>query len=90
VNQENIYDTGFLILKEDSAISSPISVLFYEFYTDLNTLTTELSLKKDKIQVIVSNEKFTEDTIGFGQSQEPELWDYADGVDTMDFLIKLS
>jgi hypothetical protein len=33
--------------------------------------------------------KVKNQVVGFGESQQPALWDYADGIDTMDFLSKL-
>lgn len=43
---------------------------------------------KDKIQCIV-NQKINPNFIPFGQTQQPSLSDYADGVDTLQFLIEL-
>jgi len=73
---------GFLILKEDPSIASPIAVLYYEFYDDMKSLEHKLRNEKDKIQCIVGK-----NFIPFGNAQHPHLWDYADGVDTMNFLI---
>jgi hypothetical protein len=88
VNSVPHLDTGFLLVKEDKQISSPISVLFYEQYEDLNTLKIEMDAITDKIQCIVSGSEFTSG-IPFGSAQRPELWDYADKVDTMRFLEKI-
>lgn len=84
-----ILDNGFLILKEDESFSSPIASLFYEFYDDLSLLQKELSNRKEDIQCIVSDGLFPYE-VAFGETQHPKLGDYADGVDTMDFLLKLS
>lgn len=81
-------ENGFLILKEDSSYSSPIATLFYEYYDDLDTLNQQLQDDSEKIQCIVSNEKIHK-AISFGETQKPKLWDYADDVDTLDFLTKL-
>jgi hypothetical protein len=77
-------DNGFLILKEDIAIASPISVLYHEFYADLKTLKQKLEAEKEKLQCVVGK-----NFIPFGKAQHPQLWDYADGADTMDFLLKI-
>jgi hypothetical protein len=89
VNGTNHFDAGNLILTENESIASPVSVVFYEFYEDLEKLKNSLSLISDKIQCIVSKETFGKNTVQFGKSQEPALWDYADGVDTMEFLLSL-
>ncbi|WP_394757841.1 acyl-CoA reductase [Flavobacterium sp.] len=84
----NLLDNEFLIIKEDSSYSSPISSVFYEFYDDINDIKNRLETDKDKIQCIVSN-NLVENSIAFGATQKPNLWDYADNVDTINFLIKL-
>ena len=81
---EKLLDNEFMILKEDTGFSSPISVVFYEKYDDLETLTSTLNAAQENIQCIVSAKH-----IPFGDAQQPELSDYADGVDTMQFLLEL-
>jgi hypothetical protein len=81
-----LLDNGFLTLKEDKSPASPISSVFYEFYDDINDLQTRLEAEKDQIQCIVSD-KLTKDSIDFGQTQHPKLWNYADNVDTISFLL---
>ena len=83
-----ILDNGFFTLKEDMGYSSPISSVFYEYYEDENELYEKLNKDKEMIQCIVSNKK-NNNFIPFGKSQEPELYDYADGIDTLSFLTKL-
>lgn len=84
-----ILDNGFLILKEDESFSSPIASLFYEYYDTLPVLQKELSNRIEDVQCIVSDGVFANE-VAFGQTQHPKLDDYADGVDTLDFLLKLS
>jgi len=84
-----LLDNEFLLLKEDTSLSSPIAVIFNESYKDLETLENLLSVESENIQCIVS-ESSIENEIGFGETQNPQLWDYADNVDTMAFLLNLS
>ena len=84
----NLLDNEFLLLKEDVNLSSPISVTFYEYYDNLEAVRKQLITEKDDIQCIVSNLGI-ENEIKFGETQKPKLWDYADQIDTIDFLIKL-
>lgn len=84
----NLLDNGFLTIKEDTSYTSPISSVFYEYYEDLNEVEQRLTVDKDKIQCIVSN-NLVNDSIAFGTTQKPQLWDYADNVDTMKFLLSL-
>ena len=83
-----LLDNGFLTIKEDNGYSSPISSTFYEFYENIDEVIKRLQDDEDKIQCIVSNNLIS-NSIPFGQTQSPELWDYADNVDTISFLLTI-
>lgn len=83
-----LLDNGFLTIKEDTSYSSPISSVFYEFYDNLDEIKTRLEIENEQIQCIVSN-GIVENSIPFGKTQKPELWDYADNIDTIKFLQNL-
>jgi hypothetical protein len=83
VNKEAFHDTGFLLLKEDSRISSPVAVLYYEYFESQYAVKQQTELLKEKIQCVVGKHN-----IPFGKAQSPHLWDYADGIDTIEFLLK--
>lgn len=89
LNSEALLDNNFVLLKEDTSLTSPVGVLFYEKYTNLEQLTKELQQKQDEIQCVVSQTTLSLPTINFGKAQSPKLTDYADGVDTMAFLTQL-
>lgn len=82
-------DNNFLLLKEDKAIASPVAVLFYEQYKDWKQLTDRLKTDATSIQCVISKNKKIKNAIEPGQAQYPSLSDYADGEDTMKFLINL-
>ena len=84
VNREPHLDNGFLLVKESNELVSPISVLFDEQYESAEGLESVLSENEEKIQCVIG-----EGLIPFGKAQEPEVWDYADGVDTLEFLRQL-
>ena len=84
----NLLDNEFLIIKEDGSYASPISSVFYEFYDNLEAIKLRLQVENEQIQCIVSND-LIENSVAFGQTQKPNLWDYADNVDTIKFLITL-
>lgn len=84
---------GFLIIREEEAIPSPISIVHYERYDDVEQLQQKLASQTDALQCIACNESYfklnpelKKITVNFGQTQSPQLWDYADGVDTVEFL----
>lgn len=84
----DLLENGFLMLKEDESYASPISSLFYEKYDDLKTLKEKLKADEKKIQCIVAN-NFSSSEIKFGETQKPKLTDFADGVNTLEFLATL-
>ena len=81
-----LLDNGFLTLKEDKSHASPISSVFYENYDNISDIKLRLQTEVDQIQCIVSA-NLIEGSIDFGQTQKPALWDYADNVDTISFLL---
>jgi hypothetical protein len=89
VNNEPHLDNGFLLLKQDSQLVSPISVLFYEVYDGMEELELLISSQLDKIQCIVGNTEVFKNAISFGKAQSPGPEDYADGEDTLKFLLSL-
>ena len=86
VNLDKHLDNGFLLVKEDQRLASPLAVLYFEEYDNIRMLEKELFEMADQIQCIVSANKLAIATIEPGESQKPGLWDYADGFDTIAFL----
>ena len=58
-----------------------ITIISQPFHTERAIFIAE---NKEKLQCVVSK-----NDIPFGQTQNPNLWDYADGVDTIEFLKSL-
>lgn len=97
----DLLENGFLMLKEDASYGSPIATLFYEHYSSEKVLLDKIIQDKDKIQCIVSTEtirttfresvpkELVHKQVAFGSAQKPGLDDYADGVDTIAFLLNL-
>jgi hypothetical protein len=82
-------DNGFLSVTPSQELVSPISVLFYDAYTDQQDLETKLGAYPEKIQAVVSSGGWYPGSHSFGQAQCPAVTEYADGVDTMAFLLGL-
>jgi hypothetical protein len=91
VNRDEHLDNGFLLVKKDDRFTSPLAVLFYSNYADMAAVEQLINYNSDKIQCVVSGIplKVSNQVVDFGQSQQPKLWDYADGIDTMEFLTGL-
>lgn len=86
VNGEPHLDSGFFLMRETEDLISPISVLYYEYFDSEAQLALKLSTINDKIQCMVSKDSWYPNSLALGAAQQPELWDYADGVDTLEFL----
>jgi len=84
----DLLENGFLMIKEDKSYASPIATIFYEYYDNEIDLKIKLHQDKEKIQCIVAKD-FIENEIAFGETQHPKLWDYADNVNTLEFLASI-
>ncbi len=82
MEQQAFLDNNFVILKESQELHSPIGVIHYEFYEELDEVKKELKSNEEKIQCVVGNDF----EVKLGETQKPRLSDYADGIDTMKFL----
>lgn len=83
VNRQKFRDAGFFLFREDQRMTSPVSVLHYEYYNDIESVYQDTEVLKDQIQCIAGKNHTP-----FGHTQMPHLWDYADGTDTLEFLLK--
>jgi len=90
LNMVKHFDNGFLLLKEDTGIHSPLAVNYIEYYDSLDKVADKLKAQADSLQCIVSkHEEFHMPSIPLGKAQYPNVWDYADNVDTVEFLLGL-
>lgn len=89
VDQQPFIDNGFCIFRESESSASPVSVLHYSRYTSEQHLSNLLSEIQQLTQCIVSGSFDIPGAIPFGNSQHPTLEDYADGVDTLEFLKRI-
>ena len=81
MGKNKLVENGFVLLKEDTSFLSPVSMIFFEYYHDLCDVEDHLSGYCDLIQTVGSRGRTP-----FGQAQDPDLWNYADGLDTIEFL----
>jgi hypothetical protein len=103
MSEFELLDNEFLLIREEnSSYSSPIASLGYSFYDDLEELSSEFQRQADALQCIVAEgnaqiqlQKTLKDLtapqiVDYGATQYPSLNDYADGIDTIQFLLTLS
>lgn len=88
INGDTHFDNGFLLVKPDVRLASPLAVVYSEEYGDTQALVQRLEADAGLLQCVVSRQGLTTSVPVFpiGHSQKPELDDYADGVNTLDFL----
>jgi hypothetical protein len=82
-------DAGCILLKEDPAIASPIAVLHYDFYDATEQVAAHLRNNSESVQCVVTSLTLPVNTVPFGKAQSPALGEFADSVDTMEFLLTL-
>jgi hypothetical protein len=88
VNADKHYDNGFLLLKKDEDIASPLAVVFFQEYENLAEVEAYINTRQESIQCVTSIASLDIQTPLFtlGGSQCPALDDYADGINTLQFL----
>ena len=89
LNKEVFFDNGFVLFKESEKIGSPVGTIYFEYYKSDNQIKEMIKKNNEKIQCIVSNNNYPK-TIKFGETQMPNLNDFADDIDTFNFLLKLN
>jgi len=77
-------DNNFLMIRESKDLHSPVGVLYYQFYENENEIKNYLNLNKNHIQCVIGK-----DFIPFGNSQRPVISDFADDINTVEFLVHL-
>jgi hypothetical protein len=91
LNRVPYFSNGCILLRETTEIASPIAVLYFEYYDDYNQLSASLRQRGEEIQCVIAKDNIEGlPCFYFGDAQKPSLGDYADGVDTMAFLIGFS
>jgi hypothetical protein len=88
VGRKPFLDNGFVMLEESQKLVSPISIVYYERYTDEQQLRASLERIKEKTQCTIENSSAS--SVKFGQAQYPAVTDYADRIDTLQFLTELT
>ena len=87
VNKEKHLDNGFVLFQENEGLSSPVSMLYYEYYESLDALEAKLRFIRNDLQCIVGERM---DRVEVGTSQFPTLDDWADEKNVLDFLNETS
>ena len=84
LNSIMFFDFHNLLLVESRQINSSLSVLYYEYYDNIQELKDKIHTNQEKIQCVLSNDKSIKNALYFGSSQQPRIDDFPDGVDVID------
>ena len=91
LNKEDFLTNDFIVIREHKSIASRIAALHYSYFDDTESLNSELAEHKEDIQCVITDRDLEGFKVfGYGMAQQPALDDYADGVDTLEFLLSLS
>ncbi|MDG1045217.1 MAG: acyl-CoA reductase [Bacteroidia bacterium] len=88
MNNEQHLDTGFLLPKKRRNLSAPLACIHYDYYNSIDIVKNFIQENKEQIQCIVGNYS-TSDVVPFGKAQSPDLKDFADNINTLEFLSTL-
>ena len=89
MNNEVFTDCNYFLMSQSKEINPPISVIYYDYYDDLSQVCDLIKEKRNQIQCIVTNLQIN-NSIRFGEAQDPKLDQYADNLDTINFLLTSS
>jgi hypothetical protein len=89
MNLIDLIDTDFFLLKYNESISSTVGVIHYQEYEKIEDVLKYIDIHRDELQCIVGDSMLIPNAIPFGSSQSPMLYEYSDGIDTVEFLGKL-
>jgi len=88
-NTPHLASENLLLKEEEAQVASPISCLHFQHYKNEAFIHNYIKTNESAIQCVVSNTGFNIDSVEFGKSQSPTLFDFADNIDVMNFLLNL-
>lgn len=89
MNQIFYMDAGTFLLVENENYASPIGMIYYEYYEDIDLVNRRLTDDAELLQCIVSHNPRITMAEPFGNAQNPSLLHYPDGIDTMSWLLAI-
>ena len=93
MNQVPFLEYGPLLFLEKKPTASALSTIHYQYYESLEDVYLALEAEKNELQCVVGNPELIKTSalqvLPLGSTQCPSLMAYADGIDTMEFLLAL-
>jgi hypothetical protein len=87
MNGDSFIDFDFILLQNKEALKSPLGVLHFSEYQNTSEVDSYIKQNREHIQCVVCREGNDSNQVPFGQTQQPKLWDFADQIDTLQFLL---
>jgi hypothetical protein len=90
MRRDTFFDFGSCLAAYSAELHSPVGEIFLQEYSSTEELRDTLLLYRDNLQCIATSMLLSGlegSCVPFGKAQCPQLWDYADGIDTMNFLL---
>jgi hypothetical protein len=88
LQDKHFRDTSVALLCEDESLHAPPAVVHYCYYSNMDNVLTSIAQQRDQIQCVVGRDVNCDNFCTFGHAQHPSLHDYADGVDTMQWIME--
>ncbi|NLL27957.1 MAG: acyl-CoA reductase [Bacteroidales bacterium] len=89
LSNEILLDGSFYLLRKINTLNAPVAILNFWEYRDISEVVDFINSNKNKIQCVVSSKHEIEKTVKMGKTQFPKIYDYADDIDTMEFLLSI-
>jgi len=89
MNLDKHLANDFIIVKEDDSLHSRLATVHYSFYENETEIQDYIIENNEALQAVVSQENNNWKSVPFGKAQQPTLSDYADNIDTIQFLLSL-
>jgi hypothetical protein len=86
MNLDKHLDSGFSLYREIRVLHCPPSIINYHRYSEREEVSAYIRENSGSLQLVVGESGLVDGEIPFGKSQYPGLKDYADGVDSLEFL----
>lgn len=87
MNLDPHIDAGFVLFHERDTLHAPVGLVNFAKYNEPSEVSNWLNSNSGHLQCILSEVNGI-DGLSYGIAQKPNLWDYADNVDTLDWLFK--
>ncbi len=84
MQKDNFYDGGYFTAIDRHSLQAATSQINISEYTSLSSVGSFIEANNNLLQCVVG---LDDRCVPFGRAQYPAMWDYADNIDVVDFLL---